>query len=89
MRNERLANVSEWQLAGDLGFGTAVATPRSQAGLSRAPVTAKLGYRVHRSRRRKGRDNAGQFRSLTVLLGTGFTATLESIREFMDRDRVQ
>ena len=35
---------------GNLGFGTAVATPRSQAG-----------YRVHRSRRRKGRDNAGQF----------------------------
>jgi hypothetical protein len=41
---------------------------------------AKLGYRVHRSRRRKGRDNEGHFMlihkaSSTVLLGTGFTAT--------------
>jgi hypothetical protein len=26
---------------------------------------AKLGYRVHRSRRRKGRDNAGQFMLVT------------------------
>jgi len=39
---------------------------------------AKLGYRVHRSRRRKGRDNAGNFMLLhkassTVLLGSGFT----------------
>ncbi len=55
---------------------------------------AKLGYRVHRSRRRKGRDNAGQFMlvhkgSATVLLGAGFTATLESILDFMDRERLQ
>ena len=54
---------------------------------------SKLGYRVHRSRRRKGRDNAGQFRlvhkgSSTVLLGAGFTATLESILEFIDRERM-
>ena len=54
---------------------------------------AKLGYRVHRSRRRKGRDNAGQFMlvhkgSSTVLLGAGFTATLESILEFIDRERM-
>jgi hypothetical protein len=45
---------------------------------------AKLGYRLHRSRRRKGRDNAGDFmllhkESSTVLLGAGFTATLETI----------
>jgi hypothetical protein len=55
---------------------------------------AKLGYRVQRSRRRKCRDNAGQFMlvhkgSSTVLLGAGFTATLESILEFMDREGMQ
>jgi hypothetical protein len=52
---------------------------------------AKLGYRVCRSRRRKGRDNAGEFMLLhkassTVLLGAGFTATLETILEFMGRE---
>jgi hypothetical protein len=55
---------------------------------------AKLGYRLHRSRRRKGPDNAGQFilvhkASSTVLLGAGFTATLESILEFMARERMR
>jgi hypothetical protein len=55
---------------------------------------AKLGYRVHRSRRRKGRDNAGEFMlihkaSSTVLLGAGFTATVESMLEFMERERIQ
>jgi hypothetical protein len=55
---------------------------------------AKLGYRVHRSRRRKGRDNAGEFKlihkaSSTVLLGAGFTATVESMLEFMERERIQ
>jgi|RhiMetdeSRZDD1v2_1073273.scaffolds.fasta_scaffold100361_4 hypothetical protein len=53
---------------------------------------AKLGYRVHRSRRRKGRDNAGDFmllhkKSSTVLLGAGYTATLEMILEFVERER--
>jgi hypothetical protein len=53
---------------------------------------AKLGYRVHRSRRRKGPDNAGKFmlihkRSSTVLLGAGFTATVEMILEFIERER--
>ena len=38
--SERLANVSEWQPAGDLGFGTAVATPRRKVGLPRAPIPA-------------------------------------------------
>jgi hypothetical protein len=52
---------------------------------------AKLGYRLHRSRRRKGRDNAGNFMLLhkassTVLLGSGFTATLEMVLEFMERE---
>ena len=52
---------------------------------------AKLGYRLHRSRRRKGRDNAGEFMLLhkassTVLLGARFTATLEMILEFMERE---
>jgi hypothetical protein len=55
---------------------------------------AKLGYRVHRSRRRKGRDNAGEFMlihkaSSTVLLGAGNTANLEAILEFMERERMQ
>jgi hypothetical protein len=52
---------------------------------------AKLGYRVHRSRRRKSRDNAGEFMlihkaSSTVLLGAGYTANLEMILEFMERE---
>jgi hypothetical protein len=52
---------------------------------------AKLGYRVHRSRRRKGRDNAGHFMlirkaSSIVLLGTGFTATSEMILQFVERE---
>jgi len=52
---------------------------------------AKLGYRVHRSRRRKGRDNAGEFmllhkKSSTVLLGSGFTATLEMILKFLEQE---
>jgi hypothetical protein len=55
---------------------------------------AKLGYRVHRSRRRKGRGNAGQLMlihkaSSTVLLGAGYTATLEMILEFMEPERMQ
>jgi hypothetical protein len=55
---------------------------------------AKLGYRVHRSRRRKGPDNAGQLMlihkaSSTVLLGAGYTATAEMILEFMERERTQ
>jgi hypothetical protein len=53
---------------------------------------AKLGYRLHRSRRRKGRDNAGDFmllhkKSSTVLLGAGYTAILEMILEFVERER--
>jgi hypothetical protein len=55
---------------------------------------AKLGYRVHRSRRRKGPDNAGNLMlihqaSSTVLLGTGYTATVEMILKFMERERMQ
>ena len=55
---------------------------------------AKLGYRVHRSRRRKDPNNAGKFmlihkRSSTVLLGAGFTATVEMILEFIERERLQ
>ena len=55
---------------------------------------AKLGYRVHRSRRRKGRDNAGEFMlihkaSSTVLVGVGYTANLQMIMEFMERERIQ
>ena len=59
-------------------FTTAFATPRLEAGLSLAPIT-----------HRKGRDNAGEFMLLhkvssTVVLGAGFTATLESTLDFMD-----
>jgi hypothetical protein len=55
---------------------------------------AKLGYRVHRSRRCEGSDNAGKFMlihkaSSTVLLGLGYTATPEMILEFVERERVQ
>jgi len=54
---------------------------------------AKLGYRVHRSRRRKGPDNAGNLMlihkaSSTVLLGAGYTATVEMILTFMERERM-
>ena len=55
---------------------------------------AKLGYRVHRSRRRKGRENAGELMlshkaSSTVLLGAGYTATAEMILEFIERERTK
>jgi hypothetical protein len=70
--------------------------PRNNTDLQRLARhrAAKLGYRVHRSRRRKGPDNAGKFMllhkaSLTVLLGAGFTATVESMLEFMERERIQ
>jgi hypothetical protein len=55
---------------------------------------AKLGYRLHRSRRRKGPDNAGGLMlihkaSSTVLLGAGYSATAEMILEFMERERAE
>ena len=55
---------------------------------------AKLGYLVHRSRRRKGRDNAGRLilihkASSTVSLGVGYTATVEMILNFMEREQKQ
>jgi hypothetical protein len=70
--------------------------PRQPSDLERLARhrSAKLGYRVHRSRRRKGPDNAGNLmlihkRSSTVLLGAGFTATVEMILEFIERERMQ
>ena len=70
--------------------------PRNYTDLQRLARhrAAKLGYRVHRSRRRKGPENAGKFMLLhkassTVLLGAGFTATVESMLEFMERERIQ
>ena len=53
-----------------------------------------LGYRLHRSRKRKGPGNAGEFmlihkRSSTVVLGAGYTATVEMILDFMERERGQ
>ena len=70
--------------------------PRNIADLGRLARhrATKLGYRVHRSRRRKGRDNAGEFMlvhkaSSTVLLGVGYTANLEMILEFMEGERIQ
>jgi hypothetical protein len=55
---------------------------------------AKLGYRMHRSRRRKGPGNAGQYMlihkaSSTVLLGAGYTASVEMVLDFMARERMQ
>ena len=55
---------------------------------------AKLGYRVHRSRRREGPNNAGKLMlihkaSSAVLLGAEYTATVEMILEFMELERVQ
>ena len=55
---------------------------------------AKLGYRVHRSRRRKGPNNAGELMliysaSSTVLLGIGYTATIEKIFDLMAREQTQ
>jgi hypothetical protein len=53
---------------------------------------AKLGYRVHRSRRRKGPNNAGELMlihktSSTVLLGAGYTASVAMILSFMEREK--
>jgi hypothetical protein len=50
---------------------------------------AKFGYRVHRSRRRKGPANAGKLKlihkaSSTVLLGAGYTATAEIATAALD-----
>jgi hypothetical protein len=70
--------------------------PRNNTDLQRLARhrAAKLGYRVHRSRRRKGPDNAGKFMLLhkassTMLLGARFTATVESMLEFKERERIQ
>ena len=80
--------MSDWRTYPTTGF------PRDAVNLERLARhrAAKLGYRVHRSRRRKGRDNAGEFMLLhkassTVVLGAGFTATLEAILDFMERER--
>jgi hypothetical protein len=67
--------------------------PHNLERLARHRAT-KLGYRVHRSRRRIGPDNAGKFMlirkaSSTVLLGARFTATLEMIFEFMEGGQMQ
>jgi len=81
--------MTDWQTYGN-------GNPRETWNLERLARhrAAKLGYRVHRSRRRKGRDNAGDFMLLhkvssTVLLGAGYTATLDMILEFMERERMQ
>ena len=70
--------------------------PRTPSDLERLARhrAAKLGYRLHRSRRRKGHDNAGKFMLLdkassTVLLGAGFTASVEMILEFLEREQRQ
>ena len=55
---------------------------------------AKLGYRLHRSRKRRGAGNAGGYalvhkQSSTVVLGSGYTATIEAIMNFVERERMQ
>jgi hypothetical protein len=80
--------MSDWRTYPTTGY------PRHAVNLERLARhrAAKLGYRVHRSRRRKGRDNAGELMLLhkassTVVLGAGFTATLEAILDFMEWER--
>lgn len=51
---------------------------------------AKFGYRIHRTRRRKSPDNAGECMLIdkasdAVLFGSGFTATPEMILDFLER----
>ena len=68
-------------------------TPRESWHLERLARhrAAKLGYRLHRSRRRM--DGRGFMlihkASSTVLLGAGYTATVESILEFLEHERMQ
>jgi hypothetical protein len=55
---------------------------------------AQFGYRVHRSRKSKGSDNAGEFALInkadnTVLFGSNYSATIEDILEFLEHTRVQ
>ena len=53
---------------------------------------AQFGYRIHSSRKSKGSDNAGKFvlsDKGNVLLGAGYTATLEEILKFQEQTRVQ
>jgi len=55
---------------------------------------AKFGYRIHRTRRRKGPDNAGEYMlihkaSSIVLLGAGFTATPTMILDFLEQPENQ
>jgi hypothetical protein len=52
---------------------------------------AKLGYRLHRSRKYRGPSNAGRFIlvhrvSSTVVLGAEYTASTETILEFIERE---
>ena len=79
--------MTDWRTYPTTGY------PRDSGALQRLARHrgAKLRYRVHRSRRRKGRDNAGDFMlihkaSSTVVLGAGFTASLEAILDFMERE---
>jgi hypothetical protein len=66
--------------------------PRHNEALERLARhwAAKLGYRVHHSVRK----GAGKYMLLdrassTVLLGAGYTAPIESVLEFLERERTQ
>ena len=55
---------------------------------------AKYGYRLHRTRRRKGPDNAGEYTLIDtatsiVMLGAGFTATPPMILDFLEQPENQ
>jgi hypothetical protein len=55
---------------------------------------AKFGYRLHRTRRRWGPDNAGQYilihkASSIIMFGAGFTATLAMILDFLEQPENQ
>src|SRR5262249_49796756 len=55
---------------------------------------AKYGYRLHRTRRRKAPDNAGEYTLIDtatsiVMLGAGFTATPPMILDFLEQPENQ
>ena len=94
MIGRRLSNEARWEERVNNWQTYRNGNPREIWNIERLARhrAAKLGYRLHRSRRRKGRDNAGEFMlvhaaSSTVLLGAGYTAPVEAILEFIDRER--
>ena len=66
-----------------------LATPLLELGTPRAALGAKLGYRLHRSPKS---EDGKEFilvhkASSAVVLGAGYTAPIESVLEFLERER--